>query len=108
MDLTLDDKLLAEAVRRIVAVGDPERVILFGSQARGTASPRSDVDLLILEASDLPRYRRSPRYYEALGGLVPNVEIVVWTPSEAADWAAVPNAFVTTALREGRELYARR
>jgi len=32
--------------------------------------------------------------------------VVVYTPAEVAEWVNVPNAFVTTALREGRTLYA--
>jgi uncharacterized protein len=32
-------------------------------------------------------------------------DITVWTPAEVQEWAAVPNAFITTALREGRVLY---
>ena len=35
-------------VRRIVERFHPDRVILFGSHARGTAGPDSDVDLLVV------------------------------------------------------------
>ena len=41
----VDDKLLTEITRRIVAVSDPQQIILFGSQARGDAGPDSDLDL---------------------------------------------------------------
>lgn len=103
----LTDKLLQEIVQRILAAGSPQRIIMFGSRARGTARPDSDLDLLIIEESDLPRYKRSPRYYLALTGTFADKDIVVWTPQEADDWRNVPNAFITTALREGKTLYAR-
>ena len=53
------DQLLQEVVRRILSVGTPHTIVLFGSQARGDARPDSDLDLLIIEASDLPRYKRA-------------------------------------------------
>jgi predicted nucleotidyltransferase len=99
------DALLGEAVERIRAVGDPLKIVLFGSHARGTARPHSDLDPLIVEESSLPRYRRAPRYLRALLGLHPAKDVVVWTPAEIAEWAAVPQAFITTALREGKVLY---
>ena len=65
------DELLQEGVRRILSAGSPLKIILFGSRARGTARPDSDLDLLIIEESDLPRYKRAVRYLRALVGLFP-------------------------------------
>lgn len=101
------DELLQEAVHRILSVGSPLKIILFGSRARGIARPDSDLDLLIIEESDLPRYKRAARYLRALVGLFPEKDVVVWTPEEVQAWAEVANAFITTALREGKILYAR-
>lgn len=104
---TVTDDLLATVVRRILAVGAPLKIVLFGSRAEGTFRPDSDLDLLIVEESSLPRYKRAQRYLRALIGVFPEKDIVVWTPEEIDAWAQVPNAFITTALREGRVLYAR-
>jgi predicted nucleotidyltransferase len=98
---------LDEVVRRILSVGAPLKVVLFGSRARGEARLDSDLDLLIIEESDLPRYKRAARYLRALVGIFPAKAVAVWTPGEAQEWAAVPNAFITTVLREGKILYAR-
>jgi predicted nucleotidyltransferase len=99
------EELLNEVVRRILRVGSPHKIVLFGSRARGDARPDSDLDLLILEDSELPGYQRSPRYYHALAGLFPAIDILVYTPEEVQEWSDVPNAFETVALREGRVLY---
>jgi len=97
--------LLQEIVRRILAVGKPQKIVLFGSRARGEARPDSDLDLLIIEQSSLPRHKRSVPYLRALIGLFPSKDVLVYSPAEVAEWADVPNAFVTTALREGKTLY---
>ncbi len=97
----------AEVVSRILTVGNPRKIVLFGSRTRGDAAPTSDLDLLIIEDSELPRYKRSARYYRALAGVFPDKDVLVWTPGEVEEWAGVAGAFVTTALKEGRVLYAR-
>jgi predicted nucleotidyltransferase len=100
------DETLQEVVRRILAVGSPLKIVLFGSRARGQANPGSDLDILIVEESDLPRYKRAARYLRALVGVFPANDLVVWTPQEVETWASVPHAFITTVLSEGRTLYA--
>ena len=42
--------VLDEVVQRIVAVADPEKIILFGSAARGELGPDSDLDLLVVKS----------------------------------------------------------
>ena len=101
------NQVLREIVKRIVEAEHPERIVLFGSRARGTARPDSDFDLLVIKRSTQPRYRRSAHLYTILADLPVEVEIMVYTPDETAEWKAVPEAFVTTAIREGKVLYER-
>jgi predicted nucleotidyltransferase len=104
----ITESLLEEAVRRILQAGSPSKIVLFGSHARGEGRRNSDLDLLIVEdSSDLPRYKRPTPYRLALLGLHPSKDIVVWTLPEIERWKNVPNAFITTILREGRVLYER-
>jgi predicted nucleotidyltransferase len=101
------DATLAEIIRRILAAGEPQKIVLFGSRARGDARADSDYDLLLVEPSELPRHKRAARYRRALAGLAGAKDILVWTPDEVAQWRDVPNAFVTTAVQEGVVLYER-
>jgi predicted nucleotidyltransferase len=102
------DQVVEDIVRRIVGTAQPEKVILFGSQARGDARLNSDFDVLVIKPSDEPRYRRSAPLYAALADLPVEVEVMVYTPEEVEEWSSVPQAFVTTALREGKTIYERR
>jgi len=99
------EQILSEMVARIRKSLAPERIILFGSRARGTAHPHSDIDLLVIKPSDQPRHRRSAPLYTLLADLPVEVEVVVYTPEEVLEWSEVPQAFVTTAIREGKILY---
>ena len=47
---TVDQKTLDDIIRRIVEVAHPEKIILFGSAARGEMGPNSDVDLLVIKS----------------------------------------------------------
>lgn len=94
-------------ITRIVELIRPERVVLFGSHARGEAEAHSDVDLLVVADSDRPRYERAVPIYRAVSDLPFEQDILVYTPTEFREWSRVGQAFVTTALREGRVVYER-
>jgi len=101
---------IEEIVRRIVRAADPWKIVLFGSRARGDNRAESDIDLLVIADSSLPRHLRAVPLYAALVGLPVEVdtEVMVYTPTEVTQWQGVQSAFVTTALREGRVLYEKR
>lgn len=108
VDVVVQSDMLHAIVERILRIEHPERIILFGSRARGDARPRSDYDILVIKQSDEPRHRRSAHLYTALADLPIEVNVTMYTPQEIAEWSAVPEAFVTTAIREGRVLYEKR
>jgi predicted nucleotidyltransferase len=103
-----NNDLIGDIVRRIVETAQPEKIILFGSRARGDARPNSDFDVLVIKKSSEPSYRRDAPLYVALADLPVEVEVLVYTPEEVAEWAQVPQAFVTTATREGKTVYERK
>ncbi len=105
--ISIDETTLQEIVRRLVGAIDPDRIVLFGSRARGDARPDSDLDLLIVKDSDELRHRRAIPAYGALAGLGIPTDIIWRTPAEIAEWSRVPNHVTTRAIREGKVLYER-
>jgi len=103
-----DHDVVQEIVRRIVEAAQPDKVILFGSRARGRARPDSDFDFLVIKDSDEPGYRRDAPLHLALAGLNAPVDVLTYTPEEVREWSAVPQAFITTAVREGKVVYERK
>jgi uncharacterized protein len=92
-------------VREIVKNFRPQRIVLFGSQARGDADKDSDFDLLIIAPSDKPRWQRTAPVYKVLAGSGIPKDIVWWTPEEVSEWQEVKSHFISTVLREGVVLY---
>jgi len=104
----MSEDLTEVIVARIVETLQPDKIILFGSRARGDARPDSDYDILVIKESNEPRHRRDAPLYVALVGVDVPIDVMVYTPEEVEEWRAVPLAFVTTAVREGKVLYERK
>jgi len=102
---TTSTQALEEMVVRLVEHFHPQRLILFGSRARGDEKVGSDFDFLIIAPSNEPRWRRTVPAYRLLAGLGVPKDIVWWTPEEVAAWREVKSHFIHTALKEGRVLY---
>ena len=102
------ERTIEEMARRIVQRFDPEKVILFGSHARGTDDVHSDVDLLVVMDLDGETKRdREIAIRLALRGLGVPKDVLVVTPQEARTYADVVGTIVHPAMRDGRVLYER-
>ncbi len=99
--------LLTEIVRRILAVSDPEQIILFGSYARGQPGPDSDLDLLVIERDVNAPRRESVRLRRALRGLLIPIDVIVATPQQIQRYRDTPGLIYGPAVREGKLLYDR-
>jgi predicted nucleotidyltransferase len=84
------------------------QVILFGSYARGQASENSDVDLMVVAESNLPRFKRSRELYKLFRPYPFGMDLVVYTPEEIERGKKSPISFVSRVLREGKTVYVRR
>ena len=97
------DALIQTLIERI----KPEKVVLFGSYAEGTATPQSDLDLLVILESDLRRDRRQEMISRALRPRRLPVDILAYTPAEVETCMANPTSFVRHILTTGRIVYER-
>ena len=98
--------VLEDLVRRIRSVIEPKRIVLFGSAARGTMGPDSDLDVLVVARDGVHRIRASQAIYRALSGLGQAADIVVVTEGDVRHDLGKPGTIITPALEEGRDLYA--
>ena len=99
------DKILDELVGRIVRSAHPNRVLLFGSAARGQWGDHSDLDVLVVVPDGIHRRRTAQRIYRDLYGFPFATDVVVATESDLVRSAADPSRVYQAALRDGRELY---
>jgi predicted nucleotidyltransferase len=104
--LALPADLLAEVIRRIVEVAHPERIILFGSVARGEAGPDSDIDLLVVKAGVGHRTRLAQRIHQSLFGIPAAIDVLVVTPEDVQRYGKGVGSVIRPALQDGREVYA--
>lgn len=99
------DATIREMVARIVKRFAPDKIILFGSHARGTPGPDSDVDLLIVMEPRQTKASQELDILKALRGYRVPKDVVVTTPADFTWRKAIPGTIERPAAREGRILY---
>ncbi|MBI3799107.1 MAG: nucleotidyltransferase domain-containing protein [Deltaproteobacteria bacterium] len=102
---TISQETLAQIIRRIVEVAKPEKIILFGSAARGEMGPHSDVDLLVIKAG-ANRLDLTGQIYHNLHGVQAAVDIVVVTPEDVERYHNSHALVIAPALKDGKVVYA--
>lgn len=103
---TVSQDALDEIIRRVVEVAKPDRIIMFGSAARGDMGLHSDVDLLVVKSGRYHRGRLTERIYMNLRGVTQAVDVIVVKPSDIRRYGGSPALVIYPAMREGREVYA--
>ena len=100
----LDQQTLDDIIRRIVEVAQPEKIILFGSAARGEMNRHSDVDLLIVKAG-ADALDLMGEIYTNLHGVGAAVDAIVVSPQDVERYKDSHALVIKPALREGRVVY---
>ena len=94
-------------VDRIIQYCQPEKIILFGSLARGSEKSDSDIDLLIVKKSDKKRPFRVKEVFEAVRDLDRDYPLdpIVYTPEEINQRFALGDYFINEIMEQGKLMY---
>ena len=101
-------KLLNQELKRYIRLltkhGSPKKLILFGTLAQGELHEWSDIDLVVVEESDLPFYQRLRKIRELIQPQV-GLDIVVYTPEEFDQLQAKSPFFREEIIAKGKIIY---
>lgn len=98
---------IRQMTHRIARRFKPDKIVLFGSHARGTAGPDSDVDLLVIMRITSTRRRQATAIDKSLMGIKMPADVIVATPEDVERSKDEIGTVIRPALREGKVVYAR-
>lgn len=103
-----NERFLQEIVQSMIETADPDRIVLFGSGARGEMTPESDLDFLIVKAH-CSTTTTGARIRERLpwNSSMPITDIFVVQPEDIEKYGHEAGSVIGKALQEGRVLYER-
>jgi len=99
--------MLDAILRTIVGQFAPERIILFGSCARGTVTFDSDLDILVVMRVEGSERAKANEIDLALADRTVPLDLVVVTPEQFERQKNALGTIVREAVLEGRVLYER-
>jgi predicted nucleotidyltransferase len=103
----IDSNKIKEVVSRIATKFNPEKIILFGSHANGTPNNDSDLDLLIVQETDLPMHQRGFDIRMSLRSTMIPMDILIYTKDEFNSEKDNNFSFLNSAMKNSKVLYER-
>lgn len=101
----ISDRAVNAAIRALAEGAHPQKIVQFGSYARGDATADSDLDLLVIEDEVPDRAREMVRLRRLLRPLRIPADVLVYSANEVKRWGAQPGSALYWALREGKVVY---
>ena len=99
--------LVERTLERLIRAFAPERILLFGSRAKGMEKPTSDVDLLVIAQVEGDPALHQRRARQLTSDCFPRVDVVIATPEDVANAAHARSPFLLSILGNGIALYTR-
>jgi predicted nucleotidyltransferase len=97
--------IIRDATQRLVKAANPEKIILFGSYARGDFDKDSDLDLLVILPAVESRFEEMVRLRRVLRDIPMSIDVVVYSVDRVRDRQNLRGTMLYHALTEGRVLY---
>jgi len=101
----IPQKAIDEIVRQIVEKFQPQKIVLFGSYARGNPRPESDVDLLVVMETSLKETKQALVIDQSLERDLFGLDLIVRTPQNLAKRTAMGDSFLKEVTTQGKVLY---
>lgn len=101
----LTQKEIENLVQRIVERIQPQKVLIFGSYAKGTATLKSDLDILVIKETGLPMANRADDLKPVLARLLIPVDVHIYTAEEVAEYGKERFSFIESVLKSGKVIY---
>lgn len=102
------EQLLAQQIvqfsEKIAKDFHPDKIILFGSQAYGTPTPDSDIDLLVVMDYEGRHTIQAIKILQHLNTLAP-IDLLVRTPTQVNDRLRLGDRFMQEIMERGKVLY---
>jgi uncharacterized protein len=103
----IPQKAIDQVVEQIVENFKPQKIILFGSYARGNPRPESDVDMLVIMDTPLKESELSLEIRHDLGVMF-GMDLIVYKPQHLKKRLKMGDWFLRDILKEGKVLYESR
>jgi len=103
--MIVNEKVIQEIVKKILSIAHPERVILFGSAAKGAMSSDSDMDLLIIKKGLKDPRGEMVRIRKALSEFSIPVDIIVMSVERFEETKNVIGGIAYPAHKYGKVIY---
>jgi predicted nucleotidyltransferase len=101
-------ELIRAIAARIAEAFNPDKILLFGSYASGKPGPDSDIDMLIVMESTLPRHECSRNIRRLFKPQPCPMDILAYTPEEIRYWNGTVKHIITEAFETGTVIYERK
>lgn len=104
----IEARQIKDIVDKIATRYNPERIILFGSYAKGNFDDNSDLDFILVKDTSTPRQKRGIEVSSLFYGLLVPMDFKIYTSSEFEEELKDQYSFLTSALKNSKVLYERK
>ena len=104
----IENSNINEIVSKIALTFNPDKIILFGSFAKGDHNEDSDLDLIIVKNTNLPRHKRGLEIRQLFYGLLVPMDLKVYTPEEFNYEIENRYSFLSSVMKDCEILYERK